>query len=375
MIVKNEGQTLERCLGSARPYVDEIVVVDTGSTDGTQDIARRYADRFEEIEWPNSFAAARNHSMDLGTGDFLMILDGDEYIQEAFHWKRIRRALRMPRLAAIQLPILSLLGEEHMVTGDRMMQERLFRNHPSIRYIGSVHNQIQENLKDYVRATGEQVITVEAEVIHTGYALDPEEMKGKYRPRLNLLLTEYHQPRSDLYRSYYGYQLGVVYFVLEDFEGAARIFDEINFDLLTPQNAFYSHFLAVQCALKLGKPEAALHHANGMLSLDRTEPIGYFSAGHALLRAGNPMDGMLMFLEAFKVSAAPGASPRFLLNPSSVFKVVARFCSHVGALKYAEAFEVLGSRDRYDGSAAHALATSLQADLARSGQELVMSNE
>ena len=92
MIVKNEAETLEKCLRLARPHVDEIVVVDTGSTDGTREIARRYADVYDEIEWPDSFSLARNHSFDLATGDFIMCLDGDEYIEEEAETYSVPRA-------------------------------------------------------------------------------------------------------------------------------------------------------------------------------------------------------------------------------------------------------------------------------------------
>lgn len=368
MIVKNEARTLERCLSTARPHVDEIVVVDTGSTDGTQEIARRYADVFDQIEWPNSFAIARNHSFDLGTCDFLMYLDGDEYISEVFHWKRIRRALRMPRLAAIQIPILNILPDGHVLSADRANQERVFRNHPSLRFFGSVHNQIQERLEEYVRATGDQVIAVEAEVTHTGYSLDTEGMKRKYQPRLELLIAEYNRPRSELYRAYYGYQLGVVYYVMEEWEGAGRLFGEIDYHLLTPQNAFYSHLLAVQTALRLKRAPAALDHASLMLATDRSEPIAYFSAGQALLQNGQVADSVMMFLEAFKVNDLPGASPRFMLNPAVVFEIVAQLCRRVGAHHYADGFSALTSCPQLDSKAAHALASALQAELAGLGE-------
>ena len=90
MIVKNEAEHLEQCLSTARPHVDEIVVVDTGSTDGTQEIAQRYADVFDEIEWPDSFSVARNYSMDKASGDYILILDGDEHIPDEEQWRKLR---------------------------------------------------------------------------------------------------------------------------------------------------------------------------------------------------------------------------------------------------------------------------------------------
>ncbi|MFQ5572041.1 MAG: glycosyltransferase, partial [Rhodothermales bacterium] len=128
MIVKNEAETLEKCLSLARPHLEEIVIVDTGSTDGTREIAQRYADIYDEIEWPDSFSLARNHSLNLATCEYLLILDGDEYIPEAQHWKRIRKCLRQRDIAAAQLPIRNLLRDDQIVAADRIWQERILWN-------------------------------------------------------------------------------------------------------------------------------------------------------------------------------------------------------------------------------------------------------
>jgi tetratricopeptide (TPR) repeat protein len=341
MIVKNEAATLERCLETARPYVDEIVVIDTGSTDATPDIARRYADHFEQIEWPDSFAAARNHSFDRGTGDYIMYLDGDEYIPEAAQWKELRRILGQPRVAAVEVPIRNLLSEGQLMQSDRVWQTRVFRNSPKLRFQGRVHNQIQEALVAYVKLTGEKIVRVEAEIIHTGYALSPAKMKEKYRPRLHLLRAEYEQPISQLYKAYYGYQLGVVLFVLGQNEEAEQIFSELDYSLLTPQNAFYTHLLASHTALKLNHYQVALAHCDAMLALDQNEPIAYYTTGISFLKAGRLGDGLLMLLEAFNVNDRAGATVRFMLNPNTLLHTLSLACESAGLKDHATAFRVL----------------------------------
>lgn len=78
MIVKNEKHNLPRCLVSAQPYVDEIIVVDTGSDDGTPEIAAKFGAKVSYFEWGNDFAAARNYAISQATGDWILMLDADE---------------------------------------------------------------------------------------------------------------------------------------------------------------------------------------------------------------------------------------------------------------------------------------------------------
>jgi len=82
MIVKNEEKVLARCLNSSSKIADEIVIVDTGSTDATKTIARRFTDKVYDFKWIDDFAAARNFSFAFGTKDYLMWLDADDVIDE-----------------------------------------------------------------------------------------------------------------------------------------------------------------------------------------------------------------------------------------------------------------------------------------------------
>jgi tetratricopeptide (TPR) repeat protein len=77
-IVKNEAKNLGRCLASVKPYVDELIIVDTGSTDDTVAIAQQYGATVSHFEWSNDFAAARNYASTLATGDWILTLDADE---------------------------------------------------------------------------------------------------------------------------------------------------------------------------------------------------------------------------------------------------------------------------------------------------------
>lgn len=82
MIVKDEEKTLERCLNSVKTFIDEIIIVDTGSIDSTKEIAKKFGSKIYDFKWINDFSAARNYSFSKATSDYIMWLDGDDYIKE-----------------------------------------------------------------------------------------------------------------------------------------------------------------------------------------------------------------------------------------------------------------------------------------------------
>ncbi len=355
MIVKNEAEYLETCLKLARPHVDEIVVIDTGSTDGTQDIARRYADVFEEIEWPNSFAAARNYSLDRASGQYILILDGDEYIADFNGWKTLRLVLQEQQIAGIRLRIRNLLPANGFVQADVIFQERIFPNDPSVRYTGRVHNQIWSTIEAYHKKTGYPILNIPVEVVHFGYVHAREKMRIKYEPRLPLLLQEYKESKSEAHRAYYGYQLGAAYYVLGKYKDALEIFETLDYNMLARgniQNAFYAYMLAAQAALQLRQGSKALCFCEGMLSITKKEPAAYLLTGIALIMERQIENGVLFISEAFEVNEK-NPQARFPINERVVLNVLKDIAERMGLytivnelneLQQAHSFSVEGLR-------------------------------
>ena len=142
MIVKNEAAVLGRCLESAAALVDEIVIVDTGSTDGTKEIARQFTDKLFDFPWADDFAAARNFSFDRAGGDYCMWLDADDVIEEA---DRVRfRAMReqlLPQADVVMLPYHTAFDPQGRPTFT-YYRERVVRNDARFRWAGAVHEAI-----------------------------------------------------------------------------------------------------------------------------------------------------------------------------------------------------------------------------------------
>ena len=82
MIVKNEENVLARCLDSIADLMDEIIIVDTGSTDASKEIAGRYTDKIYDFEWVQDFSAARNFAFSKATKDYIYSADADEVLDE-----------------------------------------------------------------------------------------------------------------------------------------------------------------------------------------------------------------------------------------------------------------------------------------------------
>ncbi|NBB88038.1 MAG: glycosyltransferase [Bacteroidetes bacterium] len=338
MIVKNEAEHLEKCLSTARPHVDEIVIVDTGSTDGTQEIAQRYADVFEEIEWPDSFSVARNHSFDLASGDYIMWLDGDEHIDDDEQWRKLREVLREEEsIAGIQFMIHNLVPENQVLEADVMPQVRLVKNHPVIRFEGKVHNQIGDNLARYRKQSGDTLGRAAVKVIHVGYALSRDEINAKYSERLHLLEHEVEHAPTASRKAYYQYQLGNGLFMLKKYERATAVFEETDYSKLASANAYYTRFMHGFAYLQTDRPEEALEQANHMLSLTEREPIGYVLAGQALNELERQKEALLMLIEAYERRDGE-RNIRFALDKAYLKRMIASLCAKVGDLKRAKIF-------------------------------------
>ena len=137
LIVRDEIDAIESCVDSITPWIDELVIVDTGSTDGTWEWVQMRAHRCAQIEWPEHFAQARNVSLDLATGDWILVIDADERLIEG--GDALREAVQQENLLAAEVRLVNDLGdgaqgEFHAV--------RLFRRDPRIRYVGRIHEQV-----------------------------------------------------------------------------------------------------------------------------------------------------------------------------------------------------------------------------------------
>lgn len=137
LIVKNEERTLDRCLATLAGAVDEIVVVDTGSTDATVDVARRYTDRIFDFPWRDDFAAARQHAFDRAASDWVGWVDADDVVMGAEHIRT---------LVAEAAPDVGALYWRYAMDFDaagqprcQFWRERLVRNDGSYRWQGRIH--------------------------------------------------------------------------------------------------------------------------------------------------------------------------------------------------------------------------------------------
>lgn len=185
LIVKNEAKHLRRCLESVRGNVDQIVVVDTGSTDETVAIAEEFGATLGHFDWINDFAAARNAALDLATGDWALWIDADEVMDEA-SWGPIREALTRPHFGGYSVRIVNYTDEEGNSTYTHA-PVRLFQNLEAVRFTGAIHEQITPSLD----GLGLPVAQLQNATIHH-YGYTPTEMaaKNKVERTLEALLKQ-----------------------------------------------------------------------------------------------------------------------------------------------------------------------------------------
>lgn len=188
MIVKNESDVLARVLDSARSFVDEIVVVDTGSTDDTANIALGYTDKVYTFEWCDDFAAARNFALSKITTDYWIWLDADDVVPPE-SGKAIARFMRAAdgSVDAVMLPYVLGVDDRGKPTFS-YFRERIIKNSPSMVWRGRVHEAVAVHgnvvyLKNRImhakpqgRSSGTRNLDIYRKMIDEGVSLDAREL-------------------------------------------------------------------------------------------------------------------------------------------------------------------------------------------------------
>ncbi|HXP59517.1 MAG TPA: glycosyltransferase, partial [Dongiaceae bacterium] len=183
VIARNEGQFLGQCLASVRGLAGQIVVVDTGSTDNTVEIAKEQGAEVSSFEWCDDFSAARNAAVERATGDWILMVDADEELPPENH-EALRKLLRVAPVIAWRLPIVDAGQEEEGCC----YVPRLFRNAPGLFYVGRVHEQVFSSLEVRRQEWGLDNRMGDAGLRHYGY--QPQLVKDRRKIERNLRLLE-----------------------------------------------------------------------------------------------------------------------------------------------------------------------------------------
>lgn len=181
LIVKNEEKFLSKCLSSLKNVADEIIVVDTGSTDRTVEIARQFTDLIYYYEWDNNFANARNESMKRAQGDYILIIDADEYFDENDKFE-LRPYLENNQIAGGFLKVINYAGEiGRKVDIMPVMLFRIIRN--GFYYTDAIHEQIDPK----IFVDQYPVKHLPATIHHLGYLSQIITAKQKSERNLDIL--------------------------------------------------------------------------------------------------------------------------------------------------------------------------------------------
>ncbi len=183
LITRNEQSNLPRVLQSVAGVADQVIVVDTGSTDQTVSVARQHGATVSEFAWDDDFAAARNGALDRATGDWILWLNPDEELLPESR-PLVREALGHAEALAYQVVVQELRQPDRLDFPTEMFQTRLFRRRPELRFDGRVHPQFRPAVEEIARREGKQVYASAITVRHFAYLSVPTEPKLRWAARL-----------------------------------------------------------------------------------------------------------------------------------------------------------------------------------------------
>lgn len=302
LVVKNEEKYLFQCLASVKDVADEIIVVDTGSTDKTVEIARQFTDRVFNFKWRDDFSKARNFALDRASGDWVLFLDGDEELDPG-SVPALREKIERGDAEGYLVKVLNYYdsGNEVLTAPDVIF--RLFRNKKAYRYTGAIHEQICDNIVN-LNPGAKIEIAEDITIIHYGYL--QEEINSKNKSERNTRLLEnavQKNPDSLLDR----FHLGVEYFRAGRLDSALEeflyVYDKVNLQAVyAPKLMRY----ITTCKYLLGNlPEALLFIDEVWAKAFRDHGDLYYLKGMVCKDLGRYTEAYDAFKKCLSVPAQP----------------------------------------------------------------------
>jgi len=331
MIVKDEIRCIDRCLSTIAPHLDEIVIVDTGSTDGTRERLDTWADAFPDvmrifdIPWNGHFAEMRNKAHELIESDFILIIDADEWLPTPnrggeFPWRPIRRALQTTgdTLDGAYIGLYNHLPGGQITTGDFTETLRIIYNSPKFRWFGTVHNQIQRSVIQNPRNGKEpRIASITVILEHDGYNLDNEPKIAKYKKRLPGLIQEINIQKKrgaeDLV-AYFTFQLANGYYMCKMFDESLATFRRLKWNDLAEHNQFNAAVLASSVSILKKDYEAMDDYTAHLIKLQPKQPISLLQRGVALFTMEQYVDAYVYVATALALNSAPSTKHTHYLD-------------------------------------------------------------
>lgn len=289
MIAKNEEKNIARCLDSVSHFDCEIIIVDTGSTDRTKEIASQYTSKIYDFAWVDDFSAARNFSLSKASYDWVLVLDCDEWVEDANPEEFMELARTYPayigRLKRKNLTVSDSEKGVYIDPVERFFSRRYFH------YEGTIHEQVMP-----LTAQTPMLFDIPLTVLHSGYVGSAEDAEAKRIRNTSLLERELAKNPDDPYLLF---QMGQEYYCMDDRKTAAEYYAKVlSFDL-SPTLEYLR--LTIQaygnCLISLGKIDEALQFEHIYNEFSRN-PDFVFLMGRIYFSAGQYLKAMGEFIKA-----------------------------------------------------------------------------